>query len=920
MKFAPFFDLPGLVRRWWQRRAPKNFRLPLTVVLAFVGLAMFACGIGYIVASREELNAQRIHALRARNDIDLLQSLYLRTNADFLQGFGSTRLASFAWPVGRVGAAVASFRRLEQSYAGDRGGAATIQLLRQETARWAWLLAEIAVNAQVANGRASVDSGELLEANRLLARIVSQLAGLRDGQTRILRSMSDRASRNETIEGAVLAASALLACALLSYAIVAHYRARLERQRVHLVAAENERRFRQYFDHHPLPMLIFDVDTLAIMAVNLAAESQYGYPAGELCTRDMASLYANGDMPAFLRDLCHLRSSGTGSGSAGLCRHRRSDGRSLYVELSYHFLAYAKRDACFITAIDVTERKNAELALRLRSRALDAIGNGVLITRLGAHQEVVEYANPAFEKITGYTSSQIVGRDHATLARMGSEGLLFEQIANALTAGNAGARLLQSRRADGTAFWGQLYVAPVRDELTYHICVISDLTELVDSRDRLVRQARRDALTDLPNRVTLRELMEQAVSRREEFALLFMDLDRFKDINDSLGHGAGDRLLREVAQRLSRCVGESGVVTRYGGDEFVSMLGPYEDGRLSGLLRRVAHAFESPVQIDNVPLRVQLSTGVACYPADGLDAETLLKHADLAMYQAKARGRDAVERFKPSFADAADRRIALSQRLRVALEQNGFELAYQPQIDVRAHRVSGVEALLRWHDPEMGTVNPATFVPLAEDIGLIGQLGEWVLHTACAQAKRWAEALPAPRVSVNVSPRQFAHGDFCDVVRRVLDSTGLAARHLELEITEGAMVTPGALPALRALNEIGVSIAIDDFGTGYSSLSYLRTFRADRLKIDMSFVRGIGVNHADEAIIRAILALARSLDFEVVAEGVERADQLAFLAADGCNVVQGYHFCAPLPAADIPAYLQRFSMPSKSNSAAGIVA
>lgn len=635
-------------------RVSRDASLPVTIALVVFGLAVFAWGLGYTLASREAMSARRAHAIEARTDIDQLQELYLRTNADFLQGFGTTRVASFAWPVERVGAALASFRRLEASYAGE-SGAATIQALRQETARWAWLLAEITVTAHVADGRASVDSAKLLEANRLLARMEGQLTTLRDGQTRILRSMADTASKNEAIEGAVLAFSALLGCALLGYALLGRYRARLERHSVHLAAA------------------------------------------------------------------------------------------------------------------------------------------------------------------------------------------------------------------------------------------------------------RRDALTDLPNRVTLRELMEQAVSRREEFALLFIDLDRFKDINDSLGHGAGDRLLREVAQRLAGCIGEHGVVTRYGGDEFVAMLkGPHQDGRLTRLLSDIARAFESPVQIDDVQLRVQSSIGVACFPDDAPDAESLLKHADLAMYRAKARGRDAVERFNPSFADAADRRIKLSQRLRLALESDAFELVYQPQIDLRTYEVTGVEALLRWNDPEMGPVSPATFIPITEDIGLIGQLGEWVLHTACKQAKRWSNDHPALGVSVNVSPRQLGRGDFCEVVRRALNGCGLAAHRLELEITEGAMLAPGSVSTLRTLKDIGVAIAIDDFGTGYSSLSYLRTFQADRLKIDMSFIRGIGSNRADETIIRAILALARRLDFEVVAEGVERPDQLAFVAADGCRFVQGYHFCPPLPAADIPAFIENF--------------
>jgi diguanylate cyclase (GGDEF)-like protein/PAS domain S-box-containing protein len=908
-------DLTRCVRRWWQRCLRADRRLPVTVMLVLLGLGMFAAGIGYTLAWREQSNAQRTHAFRLRNDIDALQSLYLQANADFLQGFGTARQASFAWPVPRVGAAVACFTRLEAGYAGDARSAAMVRLLRGETAQWAWLLADISVNARLEDGRASVDSSRLLEANRALEQIVGQLKMLRDVQTAVLRAASESATQHIEVEGVVLAVSALLACALLGYALVAHYRAALARQRTRFVAAENERRFREYFDNHPLPMLIFDVDTLDIITANHAAESQYRHTRSELCARTMTSLYAAGDMPAFLRDLDGLLATGSGSGAAGVCRHRRSDGESIYVELSYHFLTYEKRNACFITAIDVTERKNAELALRLRGRALDAIGNGVLITRAGQNGDVVEYANPAFEKLTGFALPQVVGHDYASLCE-GDDRPLFAQIRRALAGNGEATTLLRSRRANGEKFWNQLYVASVLDEHgapAYHLSVISDLTELIDSRDRLITQARRDALTDLPNRVTLHELVDHAIGEPRPFALLFTDLDHFKDINDSLGHGAGDQLLCEVARRLSSCIDTDGVVTRYGGDEFVMMLArPNEDDRLPKLLESVARAFDAPIVIGDMELRVQMSIGVACYPEDGANAETLLKHADLAMYHVKTRGRNGIERFRPALADAADQRMALLRRLRSAVEQDAFELVYQPQIDVRAQRVCGVEALIRWRDLQIGVVSPATFIPLAEENGLIEEIGEWVLHTACAQAKRWESLLPSVRMSVNVSPRQLARGDFFEVVRRALAASDLPPNRLELEITEGALVVPGALPTLRALNRIGVSIAIDDFGTGYSSLSYLRTFHADRLKIDMSFVRGIGVSRADEAIIRAVLALARSLKFDVVAEGVERAEQLAYLTEGGCQVVQGYHFSEPLPAARVPAFVAGFTAQSQA--------
>ncbi len=778
MIFGLHLYIARTVARWWQRCTSHDQRHPVTVLLVLAVLGMAAIGTRYTLTRQEHSNRERAHALQVRHDIDVLQKLYFRANADFLQGFGSARQGSFAWPIERVGAVVASFQRLEKGYKHNPDGTAAVQMLRGETSRWATLLAEITVNASVENGRASVDSARLLEANRLLEQITSQLTVLRDAQTAVLRSRSESALRQMEIEGLVLALSALIGCALLGYAFVAQHR-------------------------------------------------------------------------------------------TGVARR----------------------------------------ALRLRSRALDAIGNGVLITRSGQHGDQIEYANPAFEKITGYALGDIVGRDYESLSRSRTNGALFAQIKSALAANDDPTRLLQSRRANGQFFWNQLHVASVSDEpdTSYHISVINELTELIDSRDRLIMQARRDALTDLPNRVTLHELVDQEIEAQRPFALLFMDLDHFKDVNDSLGHGTGDRLLCEVARRLSGCVATDGIVTRYGGDEFVTMLArPHEKHRLAALLERVARAFDAPVQIDDTQLRVQMSIGVACYPNDGADAEILLKHADLAMYHVKENGRNGVERFDERLASAVEQRVMLSRRLRDALEQNAFKLVYQPQIDVPARRVCGVEALIRWSDPEIGVVSPATFIPLAEESGLIEKIGEWVLHTACAQAKRWEDALPEVRMSVNVSPRQLAHDDFCDVVCHALATTGLPSHRLELEITESALIAPNALQTLRALNEIGVSIAIDDFGTGYSSLSYLRAFHADRLKIDMSFVRGIGVNHADEAIIRAVIALARSLNFQIVAEGVERENQLAFLMKDGCSVVQGYLLAMPLPPADIPAFVASF--------------
>jgi diguanylate cyclase (GGDEF)-like protein len=477
--------------------------------------------------------------------------------------------------------------------------------------------------------------------------------------------------------------------------------------------------------------------------------------------------------------------------------------------------------------------------------------------------------------------------------------------------------LLHSTRADGSLFWNQLYIAPVRDEsgaITHHISVLNDVTELVESRDRLHMQARSDALTSLPNRAVLREWIERAVRHAQPgevaFAILFMDIDHFKDVNDTLGHRAGDGLLQHVARELRTCVGPDDLVVRYGGDEFVlAVAKPETDDRLKGVLSLIHTCLKEPVSLENVLVHVQMSLGIACFPDDGHDVETLLRHADLAMYRAKASGPNAIQRFDLSFAQAAQVRTTLSRRMRIALESGGFKLVYQPQVDIQLNRITGVEALIRWHDAELGHVNPASFIPVAEENGLIGPIGQWVLEQACVQARAWQQVMPGLRMSVNVSPLQFVRGDFLQVVQRALAGAGLPSRLLELEITESVLVAPGATEVLKDLRELGVGIAIDDFGAGYSSLSYLRTFHADRLKIDMSFVRGISLNREDEAIITAILAMGRSLGLSVVAEGVETATQLSFLVDLGCDFVQGYYFAKPMPARHAMTYMAGFKTP-----------
>jgi diguanylate cyclase (GGDEF)-like protein/PAS domain S-box-containing protein len=563
---------------------------------------------------------------------------------------------------------------------------------------------------------------------------------------------------------------------------------------------------------------------------------------------------------------------------------------------------------------DVTERRRADLALRLQSRALDACVNAVLITATTDKGNVIEYANPAFKRITGFDPSEIVGRDCRFLQRddLDQEGL--NAIRAGLGANSEVSAVLRNYRKDGALFWNQLFIAPVPDatgRTTHHIGVINDVTDLIRYQEQLEYQANYDTLTRLPNRNLLRDRLQHAIEQAHRqdgsVAVVFVDLDGFKNVNDSLGHSIGDRLLMVVAERLSRCARTSDTVARHGGDEFVIVLPQLSDeDALVAWMERVRASISEPVWLDGTEMYVGCSMGASFFPQDGEDAEAVLKKADLAMYRAKDMGRNTYQFYQPEMNSSAGARMNVERRLRRALRDDEFLLHYQPQVDLRSGTVVGMEALVRWMDPEQGLVSPASFIPVAEECGLIGPLSEWVLREACRQNKAWQDqGLPLARVSVNLSARQFQLRDMAQLVTSVLAETGLAPRFLELELTESAIMRNAeeAVIMLSELAALGISIAIDDFGTGYSSLSYLKRFPVNRLKIDRSFVADIGTSGEDETITSAIIALAHSLNLQVIAEGVETSAQLDFLLARKCDEMQGFYFSRPVPAAAIPALL-----------------
>jgi diguanylate cyclase (GGDEF)-like protein len=433
-----------------------------------------------------------------------------------------------------------------------------------------------------------------------------------------------------------------------------------------------------------------------------------------------------------------------------------------------------------------------------------------------------------------------------------------------------------------------------------------DVTEQRRIEARVRHLARHDALTDLPNRVLLREEMEKLearIQRQENVAVLCLDLDHFKAVNDTLGHGIGDQVLVTVAKRLRECSRETDIVARLGGDEFAILVHSLEGpGGAATIADRIVRSIAQPMELDGHHISIGTSIGIAIAPFDGSDAEMLLKNADLALYRAKSEGRGNYHFFEKGMDEALQHRRMLEQGLKVALARNEFRLMYQPLLSLVDNRVCCLEALLRWDHPERGLISPTEFIPIAEETGVINSLGEWVLKEACKTAATWPEHV---RIAVNLSAVQFKSRNLVDHVTTALNEAGLSPKRLELEVTESLLLaeTELTLQTLHRLRELGVRISMDDFGTGYSSLSYLRSFPFDKIKIDRSFMDGIGPREDSLAIIKAVIGLGQSLGMSTTAEGIETEEQLAAVRAQGCNEVQGFLFSPPLPASGVTMLL-----------------
>ena len=558
---------------------------------------------------------------------------------------------------------------------------------------------------------------------------------------------------------------------------------------------------------------------------------------------------------------------------------------------------------------------SAEEGMKLRDRAIESSVSAICITDNLAPDNPIVYVNPAFERITGYSSQEVVGRNPRLLQGTDLAQPELLTIRSALQDGRPCHVVLRNYRKDGSMYWSELNIAPVRNDagtVTHHIGVHSDITDAKTHQDELARQANHDSLTGLPNRNLLWDRIDRACVRTQRYgdfaAVAFLDLDNFKVVNDSLGHSLGDHLLRAVAARLESSLRAMDTVARLGGDEFVLVLADQKSEQsVSGELQRIVESFSQPFAVDGRDVFITASVGIALYPQDAKDPESLMKSAELAMYRAKESGRNAYQLYTAEMQTRVNERLALESKLRRALERGEFSLHYQPLVDLRSNRVFGCEALLRWNQPDLGMVGPAQFIPLAEETGLIVPIGEWVLRTACRQSKAWQDAgLPAVSMAVNISARQFREKNLLQVVTKILGETGLDPTQLEFEVTESMIMhdAQNAIADLQAFRDMGVKLSVDDFGTGYSSLSYLKRFPVDRLKIDQSFVRDITTDADDAAIAQAVITLAHTMNLRVIAEGVETLEQLAFLRSNQCDEIQGYLFGKPMPADEFGKLLE----------------
>ncbi|RJG16327.1 bifunctional diguanylate cyclase/phosphodiesterase [Massilia cavernae] len=638
-----------------------------------------------------------------------------------------------------------------------------------------------------------------------------------------------------------------------------------------------------------------------VVSANRRCEELFGYGSGELAGKSTEAFFPS-RIDYELAGLRQYQTLASGSDFSEEREYRKRDGSTFWCAVSGCALdPYHPNDGSIWVYADISERKQAEEKLRLSATVLEHIADGVMVVDPDGRIVAV---NPAFTQITGYTEHEAIGQE-ATLTRSTRHDERFYQaLWDDLQATGFWRGEIWNKRKNGEVYPEWLTISAVRSNdgrITHYVGVFSDITAVKETQEKLDHLAHHDALTTLPNRLLFHDRLQHALLRAardsEQLAVLFIDLDRFKNVNDTLGHHVGDELLKQVARALSERLRDGDTLARLGGDEFIVLLenvdGAFGAGQVAEKLMTM---FEQPFIVSDYELFVTSSVGISLYPNDATDLNMLIRNADVAMYQAKARGRNGYQFYAPSMTGEGVERLRLEAMLRRSIDKNEIFLNFQPQVEIDTGRLVGVEALVRWNSPELGVVPPIRFIPLAEDIGFISQLGKWVLQEACRQMMAWeAQGLAVPKIAVNLSVKQFERGSIATMVADVLKETGLDPHRLQLEVTESVIMNTGdALAFINDLHAIGVGLAIDDFGTGYSSLAYLKQMPVQTLKIDRSFIKDISTDINDEAITIAIIQLGKSLNLSVIAEGVETEEQADFLLRHGCNLAQGYYYSKPV--------------------------
>lgn len=561
---------------------------------------------------------------------------------------------------------------------------------------------------------------------------------------------------------------------------------------------------------------------------------------------------------------------------------------------------------------EIGQRRKAEEGLRLSAKVFENNIEAIMIT--DAERNIVS-VNRAFSEITGYPESEVLGRNPRILSSGKQSQAFYRHFYESLNTKDCWRGEIWNKRKNGEIFPQWVTISVLRDEhmqITHYITAFLDITERKKEEEHTLYLANYDTLTDLPNRYLFVDRLEQAifVAQRHQtrLAVLFIDLDHFKNINDTLGHDIGDALLKMVSQRLKNCLRRSDTLARQGGDEFVALLGElHSDNDINLITDKMIESLLGQFTIGNYTLTVSASIGVSIYPDNGDTSVQLLRHADLAMYRAKNMGRNRIEFFEHDMNVKAQQRLLLESNLRSAINKEQLKLYYQPKVNVLSDKVTGIEALLRWEHPEMGFISPALFIPVAEETGMINEIGDWVLQTAARQQRIWqSQGYRIIPVAVNISARQFGQGDFVSRAKKIVADIGIDASLIELELTESMLTHMGSncLSVMDRLNEAGFSLALDDFGTGYSSLSRLKLLPMQTLKIDQSFVRDIATNPNDRSIVSATSVLAHAMNMKVVAEGIETREQLDFIRECECEEYQGYLFSPAVPADEMAKFLR----------------